>query len=474
MPLNLFARRCLNLHPSAPGQKFFDSLRISAKKAERVSIQHRRSQWKSLRKLAYEKFLSNRRGQCLSQQDFVTDEGANRFPPPQCNSSPQRSPSWRAAGSATPETPVLGHWSFPASPPLSPSGSFFFQTHSIPSPNGSITSSASSFSTATTFFDQPVPTFVPSLGRFSQLNANKFQRPRTAAGKLVRGIEFYESTPPAVFFFGSQSNEFYLNSAETALEALARRKTKLHLAPLDHQAVRAAKVRRFLQGTAERHQQRVYENRGIAIPLNDRQPWNLALSLHITDKYCRDFDVDADQTAPAAHAADSSPIQWVGGERVPVTFVSVRGEAEATESQWTPLYDAADALVTKQFAKKKVTADLAGVVDDGFTADIVRDAVTGVVLGTAQYVYMRRYLWLDALAVKEEAQGLGIGSLLLQRLIENAAARGKQVLCFALKDVVTWYERHGFRHCPEELPEKPWHIGKFLVQGETPTLAPSF
>jgi ribosomal protein S18 acetylase RimI-like enzyme len=62
-----------------------------------------------------------------------------------------------------------------------------------------------------------------------------------------------------------------------------------------------------------------------------------------------------------------------------------------------------------------VSADLAGVLDEDFTVDMAKDGTTGEVLGAVEYVMMKKYLWVDAIAVKEECRGIGIGRALMTR-----------------------------------------------------------
>lgn len=68
-------------------------------------------------------------------------------------------------------------------------------------------------------------------------------------------------------------------------------------------------------------------------------------------------------------------------------------------------------------AKKNVVADLDKVLDAGFSVDIALDLATGQVLGAVEYVMMKKYVWIDAVAVLEAAQGNGIGSIFLKRCV---------------------------------------------------------
>ena len=55
--------------------------------------------------------------------------------------------------------------------------------------------------------------------------------------------------------------------------------------------------------------------------------------------------------------------------------------------------------------------------EDSFTLDVLLDEMTGTVLGTVQYCLMRKYVWVDALAVREDSRHLGVGSALTDRYV---------------------------------------------------------
>ena len=61
--------------------------------------------------------------------------------------------------------------------------------------------------------------------------------------------------------------------------------------------------------------------------------------------------------------------------------------------------------------------DAKAVEEDGFTLDVLLDETKGTVLGTVQYCFMRKYVWVDALAVQKDARRLGVGSALMNRYV---------------------------------------------------------
>ncbi|KAI8853928.1 hypothetical protein BC829DRAFT_260497 [Chytridium lagenaria] len=219
------------------------------------------------------------------------------------------------------------------------------------------------------------------------------------------------------------------------------------------------RVRKFFRHGVLRHDQRVFQNRGLCLDTISSGKNNLGIMLHITDKYNSDLDVDKDQTLPDPPTS-SAPLK--DGMRN-VFLKTIKGEAGARESLSSlETFREAETLIKSQFAEKNVAADLGGVLDDDFTVDIAHDSRTSAILGAVEYVIMKRYLWVDAIAVDREARGLGVGQVLLNRVKDVARQRGKHVLCFALHDVVEWYLRMGFGFC-EEFPRMPWHIGRFMV-----------
>ncbi|KAJ3202592.1 hypothetical protein HDU67_000422 [Dinochytrium kinnereticum] len=227
--------------------------------------------------------------------------------------------------------------------------------------------------------------------------------------------------------------------------------------------VKDARIKRcqeFFNRNKRDHDHVVATNRGFNFEgLPDC--YNLGNCLNITQKLVEDLNKDPDQS-----------VQLLRGVPIPLKDPScsiiLHGiyDGESAIEPNNPGRDdliEADNLVKEQFAEKNVVADLSGVVEDEFSLEYAKDARTGKILGAAEFVQMKRYLWLHHLAVDREARGCGVGATLLDRLKYIAACRGKQLLCFALYDVVDWYAQQGFTSAEKDFPRKSWHIGRFMV-----------
>ncbi|KAJ3223273.1 hypothetical protein HDU78_011358 [Chytriomyces hyalinus] len=232
--------------------------------------------------------------------------------------------------------------------------------------------------------------------------------------------------------------------------------------------LRSDRVRSFFRHGMLKHDERVFQNRGLWLPppvsmqkARDGK-WNLGNMLHITDKYIPDLDMDLDQSIPSITTAQ--PFMSPGFQtNHKLGRVSLRTLQMATEKITTnqshpfdhALFSAASNLVTQQFAQKNVSADLDSVLDDSFSVDIATTGFTSdtgglnTVLGAIEYVFMRGYLWIEAVAVHDHARRCGVGRELVSRVKEYARVRGKKVLCFGLLDVCGFYEKEGFQVSPE-------------------------
>lgn len=240
------------------------------------------------------------------------------------------------------------------------------------------------------------------------------------------------------------------------------------------------RVKRFLKLSKTAHDLQVLSNRGLYIPglANERQ--NLGNLLHISEKYIKDLDMDPNQgTLPPP----SAPVGWtLQGSLRPLqvyTFTS----SPPDHPSLVRIFDDAISLVQSLFSAKQIDMDLKmGCLEDDFTVDVLVDCYTGQVLAVAEYVFMRKYVWVECLAVHPGFQRFGLGQLMMERVKAIATYRSKTLLLFALMDVVDFYTSAGLGlslacMCFPGLllifyyrllignsidPHKEWHIGKFM------------
>ncbi|KAJ1537069.1 hypothetical protein HK405_014886, partial [Cladochytrium tenue] len=389
----------------SPGQRFFDSLRISFRKAERVSIRHRRAVWRARRRLAYDRLLWARRRHPAGCDGVGSDDSDIGEDETMVGKEAPRTPvgGGAVAGGAAPIFwPVVASWSplstRTSTPSLASTGSF--------SPTEPTLCELEYLGGESDDNEDDSGTTVPVYSEFVEAKSG----PRQPSLNGLRGCG-RESQGSAAHFAAD------LRSLKRdAVRTLERRKSQLQCGAATSGGVRrrrCERIREFLRHGLWRHDQRVWMNRGFSLDAARGRGgrWNLGMMLNIKESYDEALDIDCDQGTARpqtefARAANGASVY----------IVTIPNEAAATGSAFSSIFDAAESLVRSQFAKKNVSADLDGVLDDGFSVDVAVDAVTGAVLGAVEYVFMRRFLWVDAIAVKEEFQGAGVGSLLIQRL----------------------------------------------------------
>ncbi|KAL2911653.1 hypothetical protein HK105_208861 [Polyrhizophydium stewartii] len=192
---------------------------------------------------------------------------------------------------------------------------------------------------------------------------------------------------------------------------------------------------------------------------NDRL--NLGNALHISEAYVKDLDMDRDQDTPPPLA----PLMHLFANQASyrARFLTVRGAPPADCPRTARIFDRAVKTVNAIFAEKKIHVDLVeGCCEDDFTAEILVDDASDNVMAVAEFVFMRKYLWIECFAVSKSLQRAGIGKLLMERMLQIAHTRRKNILLYALDDVVPFYQSLGFVFSSTYLP-KPWHIGRFMV-----------
>jgi GNAT superfamily N-acetyltransferase len=178
---------------------------------------------------------------------------------------------------------------------------------------------------------------------------------------------------------------------------------------------------------------------------NDKQ--NLGNSLYISDRYIRDLDTDINQTSPEP----SFLINTVNTKEVTKTVVWIHFQGRPkNNASLEKIFNQASDMVHNVFAEKAIEMDLlTGISKEDFSVDAIVDPSTGEVLSAIEYVYMRKYVWVECFAVKQNCQNSGIGKLMMERLIQIAAFRRKDILLYSLLDVLAFYKNYGFQICPK-------------------------
>ncbi|OZJ05877.1 hypothetical protein BZG36_00918 [Bifiguratus adelaidae] len=117
------------------------------------------------------------------------------------------------------------------------------------------------------------------------------------------------------------------------------------------------------------------------------------------------------------------------------------------------LFAKASEIVSYTFKQFNMDMSLDFALDDFFTVDIFTDSDMSI-KGVSEYIFMRRYIYVDKIAVPVEFQRRGVGTVLLQRIIKLAESKKKDILLYALFEAVRFYESYGFEKCDE------WPVGK--------------
>lgn len=127
------------------------------------------------------------------------------------------------------------------------------------------------------------------------------------------------------------------------------------------------------------------------------------------------------------------------------------------------IFDQANKMARDSFSDKNLEMSLAQDVCSGdFTVDVLVDPSCGEVVACVEYIYMRRYVWIECLAVKKTYQHTGLGKILMDRIKYVAKDRRKDILLYSLLDVIEFYSAFGFYLLSSYKPD-PEHIGRFMV-----------
>lgn len=189
------------------------------------------------------------------------------------------------------------------------------------------------------------------------------------------------------------------------------------------------RVAKFLQTQKLSHDLKVLENRGLYIPgfKNDKQ--NLGNILHISEKYDSALDMDNDQSRGISEIST-----WTLQGKI-VSIYSFNSSPK--ESFKLKIFSQAIDLVSTLFLEKRIEMDIVlGISEDNFTVDILVDG--DQVLGVVEYVFMRKYLWIECFAISPTVQKQGIGKWFMNYIKSIASRRKKSILLYSLMPVIVF------------------------------------
>ncbi|KAI9204275.1 uncharacterized protein BJ171DRAFT_122302 [Polychytrium aggregatum] len=216
---------------------------------------------------------------------------------------------------------------------------------------------------------------------------------------------------------------------------------------------RAAESRRLDRNT------KLMEGRGISPARGLRNTRrNHGNYLRITDSYMCDLDADPDQTIPLPSnqvyvLGQSLPLNPEGHVRI--VRIYGRDENEVLKSHLLiSLYEAASQLLVDEFNRIAITTSaLDSIFEYGLSCEIVVDEVTNEVMGVVKYVVLKRYVYVDTLAIASNYQRRGIGSLLMNRMKQISIERSRPIFLYATCSAVEFYQKQGLKI------STTWHSG---------------
>lgn len=213
------------------------------------------------------------------------------------------------------------------------------------------------------------------------------------------------------------------------------------------------RIQKFLNSLKISHDLKVLENRGLYIPGYKNLKQNLGNILYISEKYDSALDMDNDQSRGIS---DISTFDFKG------KIFSIFSFKESPKDSFKrKIFSDAINLVSLMFSEKRIEMDLQlGISEDDFTVDILVDG--DQVLGVVEYIFMRKYLWIECFAISPQYQKQGIGKWFMNYIKSIALHRKKSILLYSLMPVVDFYTNVGFIPAVS-FPCRDWHVGKFLT-----------
>jgi hypothetical protein len=205
-------------------------------------------------------------------------------------------------------------------------------------------------------------------------------------------------------------------------------------------------MKRLQSSQRTKRQELVDSRRG----LKDGPSASLGVILHITDDYIPELDLDPDCqplelcTTPAFSGS--------------IRYLYVCGQS-AIDSI-SNVFDQAENLVRLTFAAYDILMDLTHT-REGFHCDIIVDDASSAVIGSQEFVFMKKYLWIESLVVSNRFRRKGYGKEMIKRLMKLASISGKSILLYSLFDSLPFYFSCGFQ-LSKSFPFCEGHHGLFM------------
>jgi GNAT superfamily N-acetyltransferase len=206
------------------------------------------------------------------------------------------------------------------------------------------------------------------------------------------------------------------------------------------------RVASFLKSLKTEHDKQVLFNRGLQICGIGNEKQNLGNMLFISDKYLKDLNPDRNQSSPPFNL--TLPLHGA------LSTVSFLGNPRSSSA--LAIFTQATRMVHDSFREKMIEMELFKDLGTDFTVDAL--ILNDQVIACVEYVFMKKYVWIECLAVTKQMQRTKFGTLLINRIIDVAKYRRKDVLVYSLADVVGFYVQKGFVDFGGGGPE-----GSFLV-----------
>ncbi len=189
---------------------------------------------------------------------------------------------------------------------------------------------------------------------------------------------------------------------------------------------------------------------------------NLGNDLYITEIFDARLSKDTNQNTPKNLPMDYSANGSKGNLSLLLISINDR-KSLSTSSFYFKKFMEANKIMEDTFAIQSIEADLGIVFDMGFSVEIAMEKLSEVVCGAVLYIYMEKYLWIEEIVVKPEYQRHGVGKTLMQRMMEIAHLRKKDVLLYGIEQAYPFYQALGFREMNRYSTKFKNFKGKYLT-----------